>query len=79
MRLPCTPLISKGWTVFPSKTNDNDSNTSVFGCGRDGNLELQLRRRGDLDFELCAHTSPHGADDTSVSDQDHRVLNGPAW
>ena len=33
MRLPCTPLISKGWTGFPSKTNDSDSDTSVFGCG----------------------------------------------
>ena len=32
MRLPCTPLISKGWMGFPSK-NDNDSDTSVFGCG----------------------------------------------
>jgi hypothetical protein len=33
MRLPCTPLISKGWTGFPSSTNDNHSDTSVFGCG----------------------------------------------
>jgi Family of unknown function (DUF5994) len=29
----CTSLISKSWIGFPSKTNDNDSNTSVFGCG----------------------------------------------
>ena len=49
------------------------------GMRGDGNLELQRRRRGDLDFELCAHISPHSADDTSVSDQDHGVLNGPAW
>ena len=33
MRLPCTPLISKGWTALPSSTNDNRSDTSVFGCG----------------------------------------------
>ncbi len=25
------------------------------GMRRDSNLELQRRRRGDLDFELCAH------------------------
>src|ERR1700726_2780344 len=33
MRLPCTPLISKGWTGLPSNLNDNDSDTSVLGCG----------------------------------------------
>src|ERR1700694_3677402 len=30
---------------------------------RDSNLELQCRRRGDLDFELCAHMSLHSDDD----------------
>ena len=68
----------QGLDGLPSKTNDNDSNTSI-GMRRDSNLELQRRRRGDLDFELGAHLSPHSADDTSVSDQDHGVLNAPAW
>src|SRR6185437_11183826 len=33
MRLPCTPLISKGCTFSPSKSNDNASETEVLGCG----------------------------------------------
>jgi serine/threonine protein kinase len=33
IRLPCTPLISVGVMGFPFKTNDNDSNTWVLGCG----------------------------------------------
>src|ERR1700743_2696486 len=33
MRLPCIPLISKAWTGVPSNTNDNRSDTSVFGFG----------------------------------------------
>src|SRR5271157_4148591 len=33
MRLPCIPLISLGSTGLPSNTNDNRSETSVFGCG----------------------------------------------
>src|ERR1700739_3518397 len=31
---------------------------------RDGNLELQRRRRGDLDFEVRAHFSLHHAEGT---------------
>ena len=46
----------QGLDGLPSKTNDNDSNTSI-GMRRDSNLELQRRRRGDLDFELGAHIS----------------------
>ena len=33
MRLPWVPLISMAWTGLPSNTNDNRSDTSVFGCG----------------------------------------------
>ena len=46
----------QGLDGLPSKTNDNDSNISI-GMRRDSNLELQRRRRGDLDFELGAHIS----------------------
>src|ERR1700704_5232180 len=36
------------------------------GMRGDGDLELQCRRRGDLDFEVCAHISLHSADDRWV-------------
>lgn len=39
---------------------------------RDGDLELQRRRCGDFDFELCANISPHRAGGTPVSGHRNR-------
>ena len=56
MRLPCTPLISKGWTVYrPRRTTT--TRTPVLGCGATAIWNSNRRRRGDLDFELGAHIS----------------------
>ena len=56
-RVRRTPLISKGWMGFPVQDEQQRLEHRGIRMRRNRDLELELRRRGDLDFELCAHFS----------------------